>query len=220
MKQNTLHLKQVSIALHGRQLLQLNTSIQPGEVLTVMGPSGVGKSSLLACIAGFLPAEFVASGEIWLGDRPLNALPPEQRGVGLLFQDPLLFPHLSVAENLLFAVPAGTQDRQQRVADALAAVNLEGFGDRDPATLSGGQKARVALQRLLLSRPQAVLLDEPFSRLDAHLRHEIRHQVFNSLRDAGLPCILVTHDADDAAAAGGTVIELTLTPSTAAGFTR
>lgn len=203
-----LTLKHIDIRLHGQILLQLDAVIEPGATLTVMGPSGVGKSSLLAYIAGFLAPEFEASGEIELNGRCVNSLPPEQRQIGLLFQDPLLFPHLSVAQNLTFALPAEAQNRKVLVEQALKAVGLEGFGHRDPATLSGGQKARVALQRLLLSQPKAVLLDEPFSRLDAHLRKEIRQHVFQTLRQAGLPTILVTHDADDAAASGGPVIEL------------
>lgn len=203
-----LTLKDVHISLHGKTLLQVNTRIEPGATLTVMGPSGIGKSSLLAYVAGFLSSDFSARGEIFLGERCLNGLPAEQRGIGLLFQDPLLFPHLSVAQNLLFAVPRHVSHRQQQVDQALEAVGLKGFGDRDPATLSGGQKARVALQRLLLSQPKAVLLDEPFSRLDAYLRQDIRQHVFQTLRDAALPTILVTHDVEDAAASGGSVIEL------------
>ncbi|MDH7943598.1 ATP-binding cassette domain-containing protein [Pseudohongiella sp. SYSU M77423] len=204
----TLRLQDIEITLKGQRLLQINAQIEPGATLTVMGPSGAGKSSLLAYIAGFLAPEFQAQGEIWLGERCLNGLPPEQRKVGLLFQDPLLFPHLSVAQNLTFALPADVPDRSARVELALENVGLAGFAERDPATLSGGQKARVSLQRLLLSNPHAVLLDEPFSRLDSHLRQEVRQHVFQTLRDASLPAILVTHDAEDARAADGTVIEL------------
>lgn len=203
-----LTLNDIDISLRGKRLLQLSTIIEPGATLTVMGPSGIGKSSLLAYIAGFLAPDFKASGDIYLGERRLNDLPAEQRHVGLLFQDPLLFPHLSVAQNLMFALPRHTKDRAGQVDRALKAVDMDGFAERDPATLSGGQKARVALQRLLLSQPEAVLLDEPFSRLDTHLRQDVRQYVFHTLRDAGLPTILVTHDAADAAASGGSVIEL------------
>ena len=203
-----LRLEQVSIALAGRELLAMDATIAPGEVLTVMGPSGSGKSTLLAYIAGFLDREFTASGGVWLGERDLLNRPAEARGIGLLFQDPLLFPHLSVAGNLRFGLPRQSKHKHQQVTQALEQIGLAGFEERDPATLSGGQKARVALMRLLLSKPQAVLLDEPFSKLDTALRKEMRSLVFSQLRDAGLPALLVTHDHADADAAGGPVIAL------------
>jgi putative thiamine transport system ATP-binding protein len=203
-----LELRDIRIALEGHALLELNAGVGPGEVLTVMGPSGSGKSTLLAFIAGFLAADFTASGRILLDRHDITALAAEKRGIGLLFQDPLLFPHLSVAGNLRFGLPRATPDKADRVEQALEQIGLAGFADRDPATLSGGQKARVALMRLLLSTPRAVLLDEPFSRLDTHLRHEMRQLVFDRLRAAGLPSLLVTHDREDAEDAGGRVIEL------------
>nr|WP_246638066.1 ATP-binding cassette domain-containing protein [Halomonas neptunia] len=192
----------------GRELLAVDATISPGEVLTVMGPSGSGKSTLLAYIAGFLDREFTASGGVWLGERSLLNLPAEQRNIGLLFQDPLLFPHLSVGGNLRFGLPRYLNDKRQQVTQALEQVGLAGFESRDPATLSGGQQSRVALMRLLLSKPRAVLLDEPFSKLDTALRQEMRMLVFSQLREAGLPALLVTHDHEDANAAGGPVIEL------------
>jgi len=203
-----LRLEQISIALAGRELLAVDATISPGEVLTVMGPSGSGKSTLLAYIAGFLDREFTASGGVWLGERSLLNLPAEQRNIGLLFQDPLLFPHLSVGGNLRFGLPRYLNDKRQQVTQALEQVGLAGFESRDPATLSGGQQSRVALMRLLLSKPRAVLLDEPFSKLDTALRQEMRTLVFSQLREAGLPALLVTHDHEDANAAGGPVIEL------------
>ena len=203
-----LRLEQVSIALAGRELLAVDATISSGEVLTVMGPSGSGKSTLLAYIAGFLDREFTASGGVWLGERNLLSLPAEQRNIGLLFQDPLLFPHLSVGGNLRFGLPRHQKDKRQQVTQALEQVGLAGFESRDPATLSGGQQSRVALMRLLLSKPRAVLLDEPFSKLDTALRQEMRTLVFSQLREAGLPALLVTHDHEDANAAGGPVIEL------------
>lgn len=205
---HTLHIKQIAITLAGKTLLTMHRDIAPGEVLTVMGPSGSGKSTLLAYLAGFLSPAFQAQGEVYLGDKRLDTLPAEQRGIGLLFQDPLLFPHLSVGGNVRFGLPQRTKDKIQQVAKALEQVGLSGFEDRDPATLSGGQQARVALMRLLLSQPRAVLLDEPFSKLDTALRQEMRALVFGQLREAGLPTLLVTHDHADANAAGGPVIEL------------
>ena len=203
-----LRLEQISIALAGRELLAVDATISPGEVLTIMGPSGSGKSTLLAYIAGFLDREFTASGGVWLGERSLLNLPAEQRNIGLLFQDPLLFPHLSVGGNLRFGLPRYLNDKRQQVTQALEQVGLAGFESRDPATLSGGQQSRVALMRLLLSKPRAVLLDEPFSKLDTALRQEMRTLVFSQLREAGLPALPVTHDHEDANAAGGPVIEL------------
>jgi putative thiamine transport system ATP-binding protein len=203
-----LTLAGIRLALRGRALVDVEAEIGPGEVLTVMGPSGSGKSTLLAFIAGFLDPVFAASGRVLVDGQDVTDQPAEDRGIGLLFQDPLLFPHLSVAGNLLFGMRRRRGDRRAAAAGMLAAAGLAGFEDRDPATLSGGQKARVALLRLLLSEPRAVLLDEPFAGLDAGLRDEIRELVFARLRQAGLPALLVTHDPADGAAAGGGIIRL------------
>jgi putative thiamine transport system ATP-binding protein len=205
-----LKLRDIHIALPQRTLVDgLNLDIAPGAVVTLMGPSGSGKSSLLAYIGGFLAPPFVARGDILIGTQPLGTLPAHARGAGLLFQDDLLFPHLSVAGNLLFGLPAALRPRAARqvaVDDALAQAGLAGFGPRDPATLSGGQRARVALLRTLLAQPRLLLLDEPFSKLDATLRDEFSRFVFDQARQRGLPTLMVTHDAADAQAAGGTVV--------------
>ncbi|MEE9315326.1 MAG: ATP-binding cassette domain-containing protein [Rhizobiaceae bacterium] len=200
----------MAITLEGRHLLSLDTQVEPGETLTLMGPSGSGKSSLLAYIGGFLDPVFTATGDIILDGQPLNRLPASKRRTGILFQDPLLFPHMSVGENLLFALPPSVQGvaRKQQVEAALEQVGLDGFISRDPATLSGGQKARVALMRVLLSKPSALLLDEPFSKLDSELRGQIRSLVFDEARRQNLPTILVTHDGEDAKSAGGPIIRL------------
>lgn len=208
-----LVLQGVTISLSQQTLIDnLTLAIAPGKVATVMGPSGSGKSSLLAFVAGFLDhTSFSASGTIRLDGRDVTALPPEKRRIGLLFQDDLLFPHLTVAGNLLFGVPAATvgrSERQELVNQALAEAGLSGFGERDPATLSGGQKARVALMRVLLSQPRALLLDEAFAKLDTTLRGAFRAMVFASARERGLPVLMVTHDPDDAAAAGGELVKL------------
>ena len=206
-----LVLEDVRIQLGAKCLLSLDCAIAPGETLTVMGPSGAGKSTLLAFVAGFLGRDFRAGGRVILNGRDITRLPPERRDVGLLFQDALLLPHLSVAGNLLVGLHPEVRGRQARRAAIEAALRdlaLDGFADRDPATLSGGQAARVALMRTLLARPQALLLDEPFSRLDAALRTEVRDLVFAESRKHGLPVLLVTHEPADAEAAGGRVIEL------------
>jgi len=170
-----------------------------------MGPSGSGKSSLLAYIAGFLAPAFESSGSVLVNGDDICSLAAEHRRVGLLFQDPLLFPHLSVAGNLRFALQSTAQQKNHAISEGLNDVGLAGFDDRDPGTLSGGQASRVALLRLLLSAPNAVLLDEPFSKLDTQLREEVRALVFDKLRASGLPTILVTHDQADAEQAGGEI---------------
>ncbi|MBO6900318.1 MAG: ATP-binding cassette domain-containing protein [Rhizobiaceae bacterium] len=206
-----LRLDDIRISLNGAPLLSIAHTIAPGEVLTVMGPSGSGKSTLLAFIGGFLDPAFEASGQVFIDDEDLTPVASEDRHVGILFQDPLLFPHMTVAGNLTFAIPATISGRVRRrdiACRALEGVELAGYEDRDPDTLSGGQKARVALARVLLAEPRALLLDEPFSKLDAELRQQMRDLVFSKARQSGLPTLLVTHDEADAAAAGGNVIRL------------
>ncbi|MBL4581263.1 MAG: ATP-binding cassette domain-containing protein [Gammaproteobacteria bacterium] len=205
MSNSILELNNVRISLGGKQLLEVNCRVGPGEILTVMGPSGSGKSSLLAYIAGFLAPVFKSSGSVLVNGENICSLAAERRRVGLLFQDPLLFPHLSVAGNLRFAMPRNAQQKSHAISEGLDDIGLAGFDDRDPGTLSGGQASRVALLRLLLSAPNAVLLDEPFSKLDTQLREEIRTLVFDKLRASGLPTILVTHDQADAESAGGAI---------------
>lgn len=207
-----LQLERVTLALDRRPLLgPLSLTVPPGTVTTLMGPSGCGKSSLLAWLCGTLDPAFSARGQAHLDGVELGALPPERRRLGILFQDDLLFPHMTVGENLAFGLPAsirGRAARRARVEAALAEARLDGFADRDPATLSGGQRARAALMRCLLSEPRALLLDEPFSRLDAALRDRVRRFVFEHARQLGLPTLMVTHDPADAEAAGGPIVNL------------
>lgn len=201
-----LRLEGLSIALNGQRLIGLDTLIGPGETLTVMGPSGSGKSTLLAAITGTLAPSFAMTGRIRLDGRDITRLPTEARRIGILFQDELLFAHLSVGANLAFGLrpqPGGRAARRARIAQALDDIGLAGFADRDPATLSGGQRARVSLMRMLLSEPCALLLDEAFSKLDTALRGQIRDLVFQTARDRGLPVLQVTHDQSDADAAQG-----------------
>ena len=207
-----LELEGVGISLYGRVLVPpLSLAIDGGRVAVLMGPSGSGKSSLLAHLCGTLDPAFDAVGRVKLRGVDLDGLPPERRRIGILFQDDLLFPHLSVAENLAFGLPAGLRGRAERreaVERALEDADLGGLGGRDPATLSGGQRARVALMRTLLAEPAALLLDEPFSKLDVALRVRFRALVFDHARRRGLPTLLVTHDPADGAEADGPVIEL------------
>jgi putative thiamine transport system ATP-binding protein len=208
----SLVVEDLAITLAGRVLVAApRLAVAAGEVLTVMGPSGSGKSSLLAWLSGALDPGFRARGRVLLDGQDVGRLPPARRRIGLLFQDDLLFPHLSVAENLAFGLPAevrGRAARQARVEQALAEAELAGFGPRDPATLSGGQRARVALLRTLLAEPRALLLDEPFGKLDVALRGRMRGFVFDRVRRQALPTLLVTHDPEDAAAAGGPVFTI------------
>jgi putative thiamine transport system ATP-binding protein len=185
-----------------RVLLQdLHIRVEAGQIHTVMGPSGCGKSSLLAAVCGALGEGLAFDGQITLNGQRIDGLPTEQRHVGILFQDDLLFAHMTVRENLLFAVPpmARRQDREHAVRQGLRDLELADFADADPATLSGGQRTRVALMRALLAQPKALLLDEPFARLDAGLRERMRQFVFAQVAQRQLPVLLVSHDAADVA---------------------
>lgn len=206
-----LELEGVCVTLRGRSLFDITAAITAGSVLTVMGPSGSGKSTLLAYIGGFLDPAFDGRGRVLINGEDVTAKSPQSRHAGILFQDPLLFPHLSVGGNLLFAIPQAVGNKAERIAIArrmLEGMELEGCFDHDPATLSGGQKARVALARTLVSEPRALLLDEPFSKLDTALRQQMRDLVFALARERALPVVLVTHDPDDAAAAAGPIITI------------
>lgn len=181
-------------------LRNLHLNVPSGVIHTVMGASGAGKSSLLAAICGTLPDGMVFEGSIALDGRRIDHLPTERRHVGLLFQDDLLFAHMTVAENLLFAVPPGARAaRLACVAQGLQDLEMQTFADADPATLSGGQRARVALMRALLAQPRALLLDEPFSKFDAALRERMRDFVFEQSRKRRIPVLMVTHDYPDVA---------------------
>ena len=182
--------------------------IAAGDIVTLMGPSGSGKSSVLSCIGGDLPGAFTATGDVMLNGQSLALRPPEQRHIGRLFQDDLLFPHMTVGENLLFATPRLPKDeRLAMAATALERAELSGFIDRPPHTLSGGQRQRVALMRALLAKPSAILLDEPFSKLDKSLRCQMRDYVFSHITARGIPALLVTHDREDSPA-GSRVLEI------------
>jgi putative thiamine transport system ATP-binding protein len=208
----SLILNQICVAPKGQPPLfaPLSLQIMAGEVVTVMGPSGVGKSTLLDAIGGHLAHDFHTSGSVVLNGRDVTNLPAEARRIGILFQDALMFPHLSVGDNLAFGLAASVKGAARRAAveAALNQAGLSGFYHRNPASLSGGQRARAALMRALLAEPLALLLDEPFSKLDTGLRAEMRSFVFDHIRARAIPALLVTHDIGDAEATGGAVVTL------------
>ncbi|CAD5272597.1 putative sulfate/thiosulfate transporter subunit: ATP-binding component of ABC superfamily transporter [Alteromonas sp. 38] len=221
----TLKLDKVSLFRYTDTLFSLDEEINPGEVLSIMGPSGSGKSTLLNAIAGQLTAPFSMKGSIYINDKCINGMPAHNRGVGVLYQDPLLFEHMTVGQNIAFALPSNMLDkasihnapskktlsraqRDQRVTEMLAEVGLESLQHRPVQTLSGGQQARIALLRTLAAAPNVVLLDEPFSKLDAATKTQMRTWVFSQLKARGLPTLLVTHDSEDVEAAQGRLIEI------------
>ena len=209
----SLILEKITISLkRGKKLIDgLSLNVAKGEIFTVMGPSGTGKSTLLDAVGGNLSENFDLNGEVTLNNQDLLVLPPEKRNIGILYQDAILFPHLSVGENLAFGLKDKKQGRTMRrveIDKALCQAGLDGFYDRDPATLSGGQRSRAALMRTLLSEPAALLLDEPFSKLDLDMREEIRSFVFSSIYNRNIPALMVTHDPTDAAAAKGSSVSI------------
>lgn len=180
-------------------LADCSFSIQKGEVLSVMGPSGCGKSTLLSVIAGHLAQDFTYTGNVHVNGNTITHLSSHERKVGILFQEDLLFPHLSIWENLAFALPnkiKGSQ-RKTEALNALNHINLSDLADAFPDQISGGQRARISLVRMLLAKPDVALLDEPFSKLDKALRVRFRDWVFEQLAEANIPTLLVTHDVDD-----------------------
>jgi iron(III) transport system ATP-binding protein len=174
--------------------------VADGEIFAVLGPSGCGKTTTLRCVAGF---ERATAGTVAMQGCTLSGpdvhVPPEERGVGIVFQDYALFPHLTVLENVAFGLQTGTEaERTERAREALDMVGLGSFEDRRPQHLSGGQQQRVALARTLAPEPNLILLDEPFSNLDALLRQETRQEVRQLLKDRGMSAVLVTHDQEEA----------------------
>jgi putative thiamine transport system ATP-binding protein len=203
----SLVLENVSVTIAGVAIFKpLSLTIEPGEIVTMMGASGSGKTSLLSAVAGDLPSPLQGVGRIVLNGTDISQLRPELRRIGRLFQDDLLFPHLTVGENLLFGIARGPKaERIAMMKTGLQRAELAGFEDRAPHTLSGGQRSRVALMRALMAKPDAMLLDEPFAKLDRDLRASIRDYTFGHLRARNIPTLLVTHDLEDVPQ-GGRVI--------------
>ena len=176
----------------------LNLDVAKGEFLTMLGPSGSGKTTCLMMLAGFEPA---THGEIFLNDSPINRVPPHKRGIGMVFQNYALFPHMTVAENLAFPLEVRHMDkseREKRVNHALDMVQLGAFGDRRPAQLSGGQAQRVAVARSLVFDPDLVLMDEPLGALDKNLREQMQYEIKHIHENLGLTVVYVTHDQSEA----------------------
>lgn len=196
-----LQIKNLSVSFGGQEILHdVNLSVEQKELIAVLGASGAGKSTLLRLIAGF---EAPSAGEIWLSGKKVSSADaltaPERRGIGIVPQDAALFPHLTVSGNIEFGLRGlGKAEKQARVLELLKLVRMEEFADRTPDQLSGGQAQRVALARALANKPALVLLDEPFSALDAELREVLRLEVKAALKAEGATAILVTHDQEEA----------------------
>jgi putative spermidine/putrescine transport system ATP-binding protein len=176
----------------------LNLDIAKGEFLTLLGPSGSGKTTTLMMLAGFEPA---TNGEIFLNNRPINDVPPNKRGIGMVFQNYALFPHMTVAENLSFPLQVRKAPRsevKERVTKALEMVELGEFGNRRPAQLSGGQQQRVAVARALVFEPDLVLMDEPLGALDKQLREQMQYEIKHIHERLGVTVVYVTHDQSEA----------------------
>ncbi|MBI1349959.1 MAG: ATP-binding cassette domain-containing protein [Actinomycetales bacterium] len=186
----------------------IDLTLDPAEIVAVLGPSGSGKSTLLNTIAGVVPA---MDGRVLVDGRDVTRTPIHRRGVGLIFQQPLLFPHLNVRDNVAYGLRRQGlgRDAARRQADELLSwVDLAGYGDRRFHELSGGQAQRVALARALAPRPSVLLLDEPFSALDLDLRQRLAADVADTLRQHGVAALHVTHDPGEAAAVADRVVAL------------
>jgi len=197
---NGLEIADLGVTYEGESLLSHVTLRVGDEIVALLGPSGSGKSTLLRCIAGVQRPD---SGHINWDGADLLMVPAHERGIGLVFQDPLLFPHLSVGRNIAF----GTKDNT-RVTELLALIRLPGYADRKPETLSGGEAQRVALARALAPRPRMLLLDEPFGALDTDLRQSLTAEVRDLLKSTHTPAIHVTHDETEAYAIADRVVHL------------
>jgi len=176
----------------------LNLSVAKGEFLTMLGPSGSGKTTCLMMLAGF---ETATHGEILLDGRPINNIPPHKRGIGMVFQNYALFPHMTIAENLSFPLDVrgiGKSEREAKITRALDMVQMGAFGNRRPAQLSGGQQQRVALARALVFEPELVLMDEPLGALDKQLREHMQFEITRLAHNLGITVVYVTHDQTEA----------------------
>lgn len=209
MNGSGLRLRSVSVDFDGRSILHdVSLTVARGEIVAILGPSGSGKSTLLRLVAGLVEP---TSGAVIIDDTDVTSVPTHRRGVGLVFQNNQLFPHLDVAANIAYGLRVAgmpVNQRRDRVSELLALVGLPGFGSRDVATLSGGEAARVALARSLATSPRVVLLDEPLSGLDHELRYSLADDVRRVVRAAGSTSVVVTHDPDEARRIADRVVTL------------
>ena len=183
---------------HTQVIRDLSLDIYRGEFLTMLGPSGSGKSTCLMMLAGF---EHTTAGTIEINGQPVQDIPPYRRGIGMVFQNYALFPHMTVGRNLAFPLEVRNtprEQREQRVSDVLELVQLAGFRDRKPGQLSGGQQQRVAIARALVFEPDLVLMDEPLGALDRRLREEMQYEIRRIQRQIGVTMVYVTHDQTEA----------------------
>ncbi|MFO7323016.1 MAG: ABC transporter ATP-binding protein [Chloroflexota bacterium] len=197
---NPLEIHNLTKSYNGVQVLSgVSLSVRPGQITALLGPSGCGKTTTLRLIAGF---EWPDSGTIAINGRIVASdtvrVPAEERRVGMVFQEYALFPHLSVADNITFGLSGKAKEKAERAKAMLALVGLSGIGNRMPYELSGGQQQRVALARALAPQPDILLLDEPFSNLDAALRGQVRSEVRAILKQTNITCVFVTHDQEEA----------------------
>lgn len=191
-------------------IYNFNVDINRGEIVGILGESGSGKSTMLRIIAGL---EEAYKGTITIGNNVVYNdnyfVEPEKRGIGMVFQDYALFPHMTVAKNIMFGLKKMSKlDKEKRMIEMLNLVNLEDYKDKYPHELSGGQQQRIAIARALAPNPSILLLDEPFSNLDANLQEKIRTELKEIIQKADITCIFVTHDMDDAKALADKVVIL------------
>jgi len=198
--QALLHIKEFCLWCGKKKLLDgIDMQVRSGEIMAILGVSGVGKSSFLHWVLGVTAPPLRATGHLILAGQDITDMPAYQRRIAILLQDDMLFPHLSVEGNLSIALPRHYKGkaRQTRIQDALAAVEMQDFGKRDPAGLSGGERARIALMRALLSEPLVLLLDEPFAKMDVVLRQTLYDYTRHYVDRQRLATLLVTHDSKE-----------------------
>ena len=171
----------------------LNFKVQKGEILFISGKSGLGKSTLLDLISGFYDNNLIWTGKIYLNELDITNVSIQNKKIGYMLQDYFLFPHFNVKNNLIFSLPKQTRNKKEQALDYLKQINMVEFSDHYPSELSGGQKARIACLRAIISNPNALLLDEPFSSLDKKTMKSFQHFLFDYVKKLNIPCVIVSH---------------------------